>query len=94
MSDLSCCDLNDFLAALADETRQRIVAILAEGEMSVSELCQHFSITQSAISHHLAVLRQINLVIPRREGQYIFYRANSDCVTECCHEILDRFSTP
>ena len=94
MSGLTCCDLNDFLAAMADETRQRILALLGEHEMSVSELSEHVAVSQPTVSHHLAILRRVHLVISRREGQYIFYQANLPCVAACCQEILDRFSVP
>lgn len=94
MSSLTCCDLNEFLAAIADETRQHILALLGEREMSVSELSEQFAVTQPTISRHLAILRRAHLVIPRRQGQYIFYRANPACVAECCREIWDRFSAP
>ena len=91
MSDLSCCELNNFMAALADETRQRILVLLRGREMSVNELSEHFVLTQPTISHHLAILRRVNLVIPRRDGQFTFYRLNSDCVAECYRDALDRF---
>ena len=94
MSSLTCCDLNDFLTAMADETRQRILALLGEREMSVSQLSEHFAVSQPTMSHHLAILRRVHLVISRREGQYTFYRANPACVAACCQEILDRFSIP
>ena len=76
---------------MADETRQRILTLLQAGEMSVSELHEHFTTTQPTLSHHLAVLRRANLVMARREGRQTLYRANPACVSECCVEILRRF---
>jgi ArsR family transcriptional regulator, arsenate/arsenite/antimonite-responsive transcriptional repressor len=87
---MPCCDFDDFLKAMADETRQRILTLLQQGEMSVSELAEHFDLTQPTLSHHLAVLRRANLVIVRRAGKYSFYRANPDCGVECCNEIRRR----
>jgi len=92
MSAVTCCDFDDFLRAMADETRQRILALLREREMSVSELTEHFYVTQPTISHHLALLRRANLVVARHEGRQTFYRANPACVVECCGEILSRFN--
>jgi DNA-binding transcriptional ArsR family regulator len=89
MTELHCCDFDDFVKALADETRQH--PGLLHGEMSVSELQEHFAVTQPTISHHLAVLRHVNLVTARHEGRQTFYRANPDCVSECCVEILRQF---
>jgi DNA-binding transcriptional ArsR family regulator len=91
MTEPRCCDFDDFVKAMADETRQRILALLQTGEMSVSELNEHFTTTQPTLSHHLAILRRANLVIARREGRWTFYRANPACVGECCGEILRRF---
>lgn len=68
--------------------------MLSEREMAVSELGEQLTVTQPTISHHLAILRRARLVISRRTGQYVLYRANPACVAECCREIRDRFTTP
>ena len=94
MSSLTCCDFDDFIKAMADETRQRILTLLREREMSVTELKEHFAVTQPTISHHLAILRRAKLVGLRHEGRQTFYRANPACVVECCGEILARFNIP
>ena len=91
MTDPHCVHLDDFAKAMADETRQRILALLLAVEMSVSELHEHFTTTQPTLSHHLAILRQVNLVTARHEGRQTFYRANPNCVSECCVEILRQF---
>lgn len=89
---MTCCDFEDFVKAMADETRQRILSLLQAGEMNESEIVARLELTQPTISHHLSLLRRANLVSARREGKYVFYRANSVCVTECCQEILFRFN--
>ena len=91
MTEPRCCDFDDFVKAMADETRQRILTLLQAGEMSVSELNEYFTTTQPTLSHHLAVLRATQLVVARHEGRQTFYRANPNCVVECCGEILRRF---
>lgn len=91
MNSLRCCDFNDFLRAMSDGIRQRILTLLQESEMSVSELNEHFPVTQPTISYHLSILHRANLVIRRRSGQQTFYLANPACVVECCGEILTRF---
>jgi DNA-binding transcriptional ArsR family regulator len=91
MSRVTCCDFNDFVKAMADETRQRILSLLQAGEMNESDIVAHMGLTQPTISHHLSLLRRANLVSARREGKYVFLRANPACVTECCGEILSRF---
>lgn len=91
MSSATCCDFNDFVKAMADETRQRILSVLQDGEMNETDIVARLDLTQPTISHHLAILRNANLVQTRNEGKYVFYRANPACVNECCGEILSRF---
>ena len=62
------------LRALANERRLLILCQLADGERSVGELQARLGLSQSALSQHLAVLRQQSLVVGRREGQTIHYR--------------------
>ena len=90
----TCCDVNDFTKAMADETRQRILSLLQAGELNESDIVAHLNLTQPTISHHLALLRRTNLVLVRREGKFTYYRANSACVAECCGAILTRFTVP
>jgi len=59
--------------ALNDATRVRIMALLREAELSVSEIQQVTLLSQSLISAHLAVLRKVDLVQTRKEGKSIFY---------------------
>ena len=60
--------LDAAFAALADPTRRAILARLAKGEATVSELTEPFEMTQPAISQHLKVLEDAGLVIRRVEG--------------------------
>lgn len=59
--------------ALADETRLRIVKLLAEGECSVDELVRALGIAQSTTSHHLRVLREAGLIRGDKRGRSIYY---------------------
>lgn len=61
--------LNDVFSALADPTRRAILARLAEGEASVSELAEPFSMSQPAISKHLRVLEKAGLVRAGQDAQ-------------------------
>nr|WP_198678951.1 metalloregulator ArsR/SmtB family transcription factor [Pseudidiomarina halophila] len=62
-----------FLRSIANEHRLQILCHLAGGEQSVGALNQHFPLSASAFSQHLAVLRQQDLVKFRKEAQTIFY---------------------
>jgi DNA-binding transcriptional ArsR family regulator len=61
------------LKGLANERRLMIMCVLTEGELSVGQLNQRIDLSQSALSQHLATLRQQGLVNTRRESQTIFY---------------------
>lgn len=66
-------DAAQLLKALANEKRLMILCLLAEGERSVGELNTQLDLSQSALSQHLALLREDGLVTTRREAQTIFY---------------------
>jgi DNA-binding transcriptional ArsR family regulator len=61
--------LDAIFAALADPTRRAIIARLAAGQASVSELAQPFTMSQPAISKHLKVLERAGLISRRRDAQ-------------------------
>lgn len=61
------------LKAMSNERRLYLLCLLAEGEKSVGQLEQLMDLSQSALSQHLARLRQDGLVATRREAQSIFY---------------------
>ena len=63
-------DLNITFAALADPTRRAILARLASGEASVSELAEPFEMSLPAISKHLKVLERAGLIARGREAQW------------------------
>ncbi|MBQ6889121.1 MAG: helix-turn-helix transcriptional regulator [Lachnospiraceae bacterium] len=66
-------DLAEFFKIFGDTTRIRILYVLMCSEMCVCDLAQILGMTQSAISHQLRVLKQMELVRNRREGKSIFY---------------------
>jgi DNA-binding transcriptional ArsR family regulator len=68
----------ELLRALANEHRLLLLCQLAGGERGVGELVAAVGLSQSAVSQHLARLRQDGLVTTRRDGQAIFYALASD----------------
>ena len=65
--------LADTFRALGDPTRVRILDALSHGELCVCDLAAVLSLSQSAVSHQLRLLRGLRLVRARREGRMIFY---------------------
>lgn len=74
--------LDATFAALADPTRRAIIARLAEGEATVTELAAPFAMTQPAISKHLKVLEKAGLVSRRRDAQRRPCRLEADAMRE------------
>lgn len=60
--------------ALSDETRIRVVALLAHGESCVCDIETGLDLPQPMVSRHLAVLRSAGVVETRREGSWVYYR--------------------
>jgi DNA-binding transcriptional ArsR family regulator len=67
------------LKAIADPKRREILRLVWSSEMPATDIASHFhDVTRSAISQHLGVLRQANLICERRAGNRRLYRANVD----------------
>ena len=66
-------ELAELFSMFADTTRIRILYALFEAEMCVCDLANLLGMTQSAISHQLALLKRAKLVKPRRDGRTMFY---------------------
>lgn len=69
---------SDVFQAIADPTRRRILEALLQDERPVSDLAGRFSVTLSAISQHMRVLREAGLVTVRRAGRERLYSLNAD----------------
>ena len=69
---------SEIFRALADPTRRALFERLSQKELTVSELTSGFTISQPAISQHLAALKNAGLVAERREGRNVYYRSHSD----------------
>ncbi|MBQ8383254.1 MAG: winged helix-turn-helix transcriptional regulator [Clostridia bacterium] len=74
--------MQDTLRALADPTRRSILKLLKGGSLSAGEIADHFDITGAAISRHLSVLRDADLIRDRREGKFIYYELNASVLEE------------
>jgi ArsR family transcriptional regulator len=70
----------ELFAVLADPTRLRLVAALAERELCVCDLAATLGLSESAVSHQLRILRERGLVRSRREGRLVYYALDDDHV--------------
>jgi DNA-binding transcriptional ArsR family regulator len=61
------------LSYLADETRLRVLAVLAGGEQNVGTICERLNRRQPSVSHHLALLRHTGILTTRRQGKEVYY---------------------
>lgn len=83
-----------FLKLMANPHRLMILCHLLDTELSVSELNAHLPLSQSALSQHLAVLRNAGLVSTRREQQAIHYSLASDEVRALMATLYEQFCQP
>ena len=81
--------LQQTLKALADPTRREILNLLKSGTKSAGESSDHFDITAAAISRHLSVLKEADLIEDNREGKYIYYTLNASVLEEIMLWITD-----
>lgn len=70
------------LRALADPTRREILNLLKKGRLSAGEISEHFPVSGAAISRHLSVLRDADLILDQREGKFIMYELNTSVLEE------------
>ncbi|HUV29972.1 MAG TPA: metalloregulator ArsR/SmtB family transcription factor [Acidobacteriota bacterium] len=78
-----------YFKAFGDPSRLKILTLLSAKEMTVNEIAKGIGISQPATSRHLAILREADIVIDRREGQHVFYSLNKQSVNSCCTGFCD-----
>ena len=81
--------LQQTLKALADPTRREILNLLKSGKKSAGEISDRFDITAAAISRHLSILKEADLIEDTRDGKYIFYELNASVLEEIMLWITD-----
>jgi DNA-binding transcriptional ArsR family regulator len=81
--------LQHTMRALSDPIRRDILDLLKTGRMSAGDIADHFDISGAAISRHLSVLRDADLIRDDRQGKFIFYELNASVLEEIMLWILD-----
>ena len=74
--------IQNTLKALSDPVRREILEILKSGRLSAGEIAARFPVSGAAVSKHLAVLREADLIRDTREGKFIYYELNTSVLEE------------
>lgn len=82
-------EIAEWLKAMADPTRLRILHAMQNGEKCVTDLLEGMECSQANVSKHLAILRKAGLVDCRREGSSVYYRIADPAVYEICGSVCD-----
>lgn len=85
-------DTVEFAKAMADETRQLIMRLCCCRQLSVSEIVKQMGVTQPTVSHHLRILRDVELVKAERRGKEIYYTLNQEKMAQSCCQVADHFA--
>lgn len=81
--------IQNTMRALGDPIRRDILNLLKKGRMSAGEIAEHFDVTSAAVSRHLSVLKDADLIRDEREGKFIFYDLNASVLEEILLWIAD-----
>lgn len=81
-----------FCKAMADESRLKIIGLLSTAEHSVQQLASILELKEPTVSHHLAVLKQLDLVRQRADGNFRWYRLNEEVLGQISRTVFSRDS--
>ena len=70
------------LKALSDPVRREIMGLLKTGRLSAGQIAEQFPVSGAAVSKHLSVLKEADLIRDTREGKFIFYELNTSVLEE------------
>ena len=74
--------MQNTLKALSDPIRREILELLRSGRMSAGEIAEKFPVSGAAVSKHLSVLKESDLIRDAREGKFIYYELNTSVLEE------------
>ena len=77
------------LKALSDPIRREILNLLKAGPMAAGDIAAKFDVTGAAVSRHLSVLKEADLIRDKRDGKFIFYELNASVLEEIMLWITD-----
>ena len=74
--------IQNTMKALSDPIRREILVLLRSGRLSAGEIAEKFPVSGAAVSKHLSVLKEADLIRDSREGKFIFYELNASVLEE------------
>ena len=74
--------IQNTMKALSDPIRREILALLKSGPLSAGQIAEKFPVSGAAVSKHLSVLKEADLIRDAREGKFIFYELNTSVLEE------------
>lgn len=89
---LEVAGLSEIFKVLGDETRTRVLYLLAHGELCTCDLAEVLEMSLPAVSHHLRLLRMVRLVKSRREGKNVFYSLADEHILHIIREAQEHFA--
>ena len=81
--------MDKLFKALNDPTRRKMLELLRKRDMTAGEIAERFDISKPSISHHLDLLKQADLIVSEKEGQFITYSLNTSVLDECLSWLMD-----
>ena len=85
-------DTVEFAKALADETRQKIMALCCCEYLSVNDIVEKLDVAQPTVSHHLKILKNARLVKSERHGKHILYTLDQERLAQGCCRVAEDFA--
>ena len=74
--------MNNLFKAFNDPTRREILELLKNGDMTAGDIADQFEMSKPSISHHLDLLKQADLVVSIKQGQFVMYSLNMTVMDE------------
>ena len=85
-------DTVEFAKALADETRQKIMALCCCEMLSVNDIVEKLDVAQPTVSHHLKILKNAGLVKSERKGKQVMYTIDQQRLAQGCCQVAENFA--
>lgn len=86
-------NINKVFKALGDPTRREILKLLNKGSMNAGEIAAQFNMSKPSISKHLDILRDAELIVSEKKGQFIIYTINTTVLQQALGGFLDLFES-